>query len=71
MCEQYLEKNYHCVTSSPGFTFSSHLYKKEEDPKLIRLDLGTSTLGPLKENWSLKADQVMTEQRCPYTYRLT
>ncbi len=46
--------------NQPGYTFPKELYKKEEDPKLITLDLGTSTLGPLGENWSLRSDPVMT-----------
>ena len=46
--------------NQPGYTFPPELYKPEEDPKLITLDLGTSTVGPLKENWSLKAVPVMT-----------
>ncbi len=46
--------------NQPGYTFPPDLYRAEEDPKLITLDLGTSTLGPLRENWSLKANPVMT-----------
>ncbi len=46
--------------NQPGYTFPPDLYRAEEDPKLITLDLGTSTVGPLRENWSLRANPVMT-----------